>query len=149
MSYTYYVYSRHTKKPGAVMHKNKKLTPVEWEIMEAVWEADRAPSVRDIVDMKYPNGEKAYTTIQTIMNTLEKKGLLSREKIGLVNFYTPQKTRHQMAKAELTQMISRVFHGSVPALANFLLDEDNLSLNDISDLKKLLQQKEQELKTKK
>lgn len=130
------------------MLKNKKLTPVEWEVMEAIWEMGGAPSVRDIVDTKYANGKKAYTTIQTIMNTLEKKGMLSREKIGLVNFYSPKRSRNQMAKAELTQMVSRVFHGSVPAMANFLLDEDNLSLNDISDLKKLLDQKEKLLKNK-
>lgn len=130
------------------MSKNKKLTPVEWEVMEAVWEHDGSPCVRDIVMSKYPNGEKAYTTIQTVMNTLEKKGMLTREKIGLVNFYSATKSRNQMAKAELSQMISRVFKGSVPAMANFLLDEDNLSLNDISDLKKLLNQKEKELKNK-
>ena len=66
--------------------KNKKLTSVEWEIMEAVWDIGGSPSVRQVLEHKYLKDRKAYTTVQTIMNTLEKKGFLVRKKIGLVNF---------------------------------------------------------------
>jgi predicted transcriptional regulator len=123
-----------------------KLTPVEWEIMEAVWELGGSPSVRDVVDHAYPNGEKAYTTIQTVMNTLEKKGQLTRKKIGLMNFYTPVASRKNIVKTEMTSMVSRIFNGSVPAFANFLLDSENLSLEEIRQIKTLLNKKETELK---
>lgn len=125
---------------------NHKLTPVEWEIMEAIWEIGGAPSVRDVVDFAYANGEKAYTTVQTMMNTLEKKGLLKRKKLGMVNFYNPVKSRNQMVKNELSTLVSRVFKGSVPAMANFLLDSENLDLDEIQKIKALLDQKEDELK---
>ncbi len=128
------------------MLKNKKLTPVEWEIMEAIWKIGDSPSVRDVVDHGYSNGEKAYTTVQTIMNTLEKKGLLTRKKIGLVNFYTPVKSRDQIVNTEMSQMISRIFNGSVPAMAHSLLNVDDLTLQEISDIKSILNQKEKELK---
>ena len=49
------------------MHNPYKLTPVEWEIMEAIWEIGGSPTVRDVLEHAYPQGEKAYTTIQTIM----------------------------------------------------------------------------------
>ena len=128
------------------MTKNNKLTPVEWEIMDAIWTFQKSPSVRDVVDQFFPNGEKAYTTIQTIMNTLEKKGMLSREKIGLVNFYKPIKTRKDMVKTEMNSLISRIFKGSAPAMANFLINSENLSLDEIGKMKQLLAEKEQELK---
>ncbi|NQT25288.1 BlaI/MecI/CopY family transcriptional regulator [candidate division KSB1 bacterium] len=128
--------------------KNVKLTPVEWEIMETIWEIGGKPSVREVVDFAYANGEKAYTTIQTMMNTLEKKGLLKREKIGMVNFYTAARTRNQMVKTELSTLVTRVFDGSVPAMANFLLDSENLSQDEIDTIKTLLNQKEIELKGK-
>ena len=128
------------------MAKNNKLTPVEWEIMDAVWSFKKVPSVRDVIDQFYPNGEKAYTTVQTIMNTLEKKGMLSREKIGLVNFYKPIKTRKDMVKTEMNSLISRIFKGSVPAMANYLIYSENLSLDEIGKMKQLLAEKEQELK---
>ena len=104
------------------MSKNNKLTPVEWEIIDKIWELGGSPSIREIWEKCFPNGEKAYTTVQTIMNTLEKKGLLERKKIGLVNFYKPLKSREEAVKSEMSGVVSRIFNGSVPALANYLIN---------------------------
>ena len=128
------------------MSKKIRLTPADWEIMEAVWEFDRPPSVRDVLERAFPNGEKAYTTVQTIMNTLERKGVLSRKKIGLVNFYTPKRSREELVKSEMKSLIKRIFHGSAPALTNFLLTREDFDLDEIGELKKLLEIKERELK---
>ncbi|HPG39704.1 MAG TPA: BlaI/MecI/CopY family transcriptional regulator [bacterium] len=127
------------------MSINDKLTPVEWEIMETVWQLGGSPSVRDVLAKAYPDSEKAYTTVQTIMNTLVKKGLLISQKIGLVNFYTPVKSRNDMVQSELKNMLSRVFNGSAPAMANYLLDSQDLSLEEIQKIKDLLTKKAQKL----
>ena len=128
------------------MKKKYKLTPAEWEIMEAVWELGAAPSVRDVMEYQYPNREKAYTTIMTIMNTLEKKGFLNRKKIGLVNFYKPARSRSQIVKSEISSLTSRIFQGSTPAFANFLINNQSLSLEDIEAIKLELSRKENEIK---
>ncbi len=128
------------------MSKKIKLTPVEWEIMETVWTFDRPPSVRDVLEHAFPNGEKAYTTVQTIMNNLERKGVLGRKKIGLVNFYSPRRTRDELVKSEMNSLIKRIFNGSTPALTNFLLSGDDFDLDEINELKKMLEEKERELK---
>ena len=125
---------------------NNKLTPAEWEIMEAIWKIGKTPSVREVLEHAYPGGEKAYTTVQTIMNTLVKKGLLKTKKIGLVNFYSPMKTRDDIVKSEMKNVVTRVFNGSVPALANYLIDSQDLSLEEIQKIKELLNKKEQHLK---
>jgi BlaI family transcriptional regulator, penicillinase repressor len=130
------------------MINGNKLTPAEWEIMDAVWNLGSSPSVREVLEYAYPNGEKAYTTIQTLMNLLEKKGLFTRKKIGLVNFYTPTRQREDMLQSETQHLISRVFRGSAPALANFLIAEEDLSLDDITTIKSLLKEKEAKLKEK-
>ena len=128
------------------MGSNNQLTPAEWEIMDTVWSLKGAPSVREVVERAYPNGEKAYTTVQTVMNVLEKKGLLRRQKIGLVNFYTPTRRRQEMVRKETKTLISRIFNGSAPALANFLIDQEDFDLDDIQNMKKLLERKESQLK---
>jgi predicted transcriptional regulator len=128
------------------MSKKDKLTPAEWGIMEAVWELGGAPSVRDVLEHAFPGGEKAYTTVQTVMNTLEKKGLLRRRKIGLVNFYRPTRTRKALLKAEMSSLVKRVFGGSIPAVANTLLELDDLDLSEIRRIKALVADKERELK---
>ncbi len=128
------------------MSKKIKLTPAEWEIMETIWTFDRPPSVRDVLEQAFPKGEKAYTTVQTIMNTLERKGVLGRKKIGMVNFYSPRKSREELVKTEMKSLIQRIFHGSAPALTNFLLAKEDFDLDEINELKKLIEVKEQELK---
>ena len=80
------------------------------------------------------------------MNTLEKKGLLKRRKRGLVNFYRPTRSRNEMTRVEVSTILSRVFQGSVAALADSLLSIDDLSLDEIDQIKRLVRRKERELK---
>jgi BlaI family penicillinase repressor len=128
------------------MTARPKLTPAEWEIMQAVWDLGGSVSVRDVLEHLYPGGEKAYTTVQTVMNTLEKKKLLSRRKTGLVNFYAPTRSRDETTRSEMTTLVSRVFGGSVPALANTLMSLDDVDLDDLAEIKRLLARRERELK---
>lgn len=122
--------------------KNNNLSPLEWEIMEIVWDFKKHPSVRDVLEAAYPNGEKAYTTVQTVMNNLESKGFLKKEKIGLVNFYRPLKKRSELLGRETSRFVQRVFGGSFQSLANYLIDSNALSDEEIDNLKKLIAEKE-------
>lgn len=120
-----------------------KLSPLEWEIMEVIWqEPAQKISVRDVINFAYPNAEKAYTTVQTVMNNLEAKGFLSKEKIGLVNFYTALEKRHNLLKKETSHFVEKVFGGSFHSLANYLIDSSALSMEEIADLKKMIEQRE-------
>lgn len=128
------------------MPREGKLTPVEWEIMEVVWALGGAPSVREVLERAYPNGEKAYTTVQTLMNTLARKGFLERRKVGLVGFYHPLRSRDALAEAETRSFLGRVFGGSAPALADSLINLDDMDLDEIRAIRALLSKKERALK---
>ncbi len=123
-----------------------KLTPVEWEIMEAVWSLGGAPAVREVLEHAFPNGEKAYTTVQTIMNILERKGFLERKKTGMVNFYRAVRSREEMEREEMSSIVSRIFGGSKPALASSLLSLEGLELEELEQIKDILARREKELK---
>ena len=127
------------------MVKKVKLTPAEWEIMNAIWEMEGECSVRDVLEHSYANGEKAYTTIQAFMNILEKKNILQRRKIGLVNFYTPSRSRDEVVNAEISSILSKIFYGSVSALASSLMSMENVNLDEIKRIKTLINKKEKEL----
>ena len=128
------------------MSKRPRMTPAEWEIMKVVWALEGPVSVRDVLEHAFPNGEKAYTTVQTVMNTMEKKKLLERRKTGLVYFYTPTRSQEEVVKAEMSSLVSRMFGGSIPALANSLLSLEDLSLEEIERIKALIDEKERELR---
>ena len=133
------------------MKKEKKLAASEWEIMEGVWQIlKQAPpygiTVREVHHRLYPGGEKAYTTVQTVMNILVEKGFLTRKKIGMVNFYTPTVSREEMAQQETHSLVSRAFGGSFVALANYLVDSGSLSEKELAVLKDMIDAKERKRK---
>lgn len=133
------------------MKNQKKLAASEWEIMEGVWRCNGETSpygitVRNVHDQLYPNGEKAYTTVQTVMNILMEKGFLTRKKIGMVNFYTPTVSREEMAQQETHTLVSRAFGGSFVALANYLVDSGSLSEKELTVLKDMIDAKERKRK---
>jgi BlaI family transcriptional regulator, penicillinase repressor len=130
------------------MAKLERLAPAEWEIMEAIWQMGDARSVREIMEFLYPDGAKAYTTVQTIMTILEKKGFLRRKKIGLVHFYSPVQSREDIVSLETNDFVHRLFSGSVPSLASHLLRAETLSMQELQEIKSLLRKKEDELKGK-
>ncbi len=124
------------------MAAKKRLAEAEWEVMDGVWHLDRQVTVRDVVNYLYPNGEKAYTTVQTIMNILFEKGVLNRQKIGPVNVYKSALSRKDSAQAETRTLVSRMFEGSFGALATYLVDSGELSQKELDELRALIEARE-------
>ena len=124
------------------MATKKRLAEAEWEVMDGVWHLDRQVTVRDVVDYLYPNGEKAYTTVQTIMNILFEKGVLNRQKIGPVNVYKSALSREDVAQDETRTLVSRMFEGSFGALATYLVDSGELSQKELDELRALIEARE-------
>ena len=124
------------------MAKKRRLAEVEWEVMDGVWKFNRRVTVRNVLDYVYPNGEKAYTTVQTIMNILAEKGVLDREKIGPVNVYRPTVSREEVARAETRTLVSRMFEGSFGSLATYLVDSGELSQKELDELRALIEERE-------
>ena len=124
------------------MAKKRRLAEVESEVMDGVWQFSRQVTVRDVLNHLYPNGEKAYTTVQTIMNILTEKGVLYREKIGPVNVYRPVLSREDVAQSETRTLVSRMFQGSFGALATYLVDSGELSRKELDELRALIEERE-------
>jgi len=112
---------------------------LEWEILNVIWEMGGQPSVREVLERAYPRGEKAYTTVQTVMNNLVDKGYLRKEKIGLVNFYAPLRRRNESLQGEVKRFVDRIFDGSFPAMADYLVRSKNLSKAELDELKRLIE----------
>ena len=69
------------------------LHELEAEVMEQVWERDRA-TVREVLDaLNHGPKQRAYTTIMTIMARLDRKGMLTRERRGKTDVYSAVMTR--------------------------------------------------------
>ena len=122
------------------MKKSNLFSDKEWIIMKAVWQKQQV-TVKEVWMQIYPNQEKAYTTVQTYMDRLVEKGVLKKEKMGLVNFYQTLITEEQALDKATENLVSRAFNGSFGLLAAFLIDSQRLDPSDLKKIKTLLQEK--------
>ena len=124
------------------MKKPIMLSDLEWQIMQVLWEKG-VMSVKEVWQALYPNGEKAYTTIQTYLERMADKNLLSKQKIGLVNFYHALVEKKMILKHATENLVSRAFNGSFFSLAAYLVDSPNLSSEELEKIKELIKSKEE------
>ena len=101
-----------------------ELPPLELECMKALWAQGQA-SVKEIrAQINGSNGRAlAYTTIETIMDRLTRKGAVARRKVGRAHLYTPQYQAAAARADAVGALVHHFFAGSRRALAAYLAGE--------------------------
>ena len=115
-----------------------KLTPAEWEIMNSIWDLGGETTVRDVLEHTFPNGEKAYTTIQAFMNILEKKGFVGHKSFGNSHEYYPTIKKEEYTKAYLKSFVSNYFSDSYSEMVSFFTKDKDMSLEELEEIKKMI-----------
>lgn len=96
------------------------LTREELRIMKIIWKHGDA-TVREVCDRIARNKRTAYTTIQTHMQILERKGVLSRKKSGRSYIYRPIFSRKQAIRNQIADLLQRFFDGNPETLIRTVL----------------------------
>ena len=113
--------------------KNFTLTNAEHRIMEVIW-ARGSATVADVVEAL--KGEDAYTTILTLMRILKDKGYLSSRKEGRAFVFVPRVDRDTVAKKAVNQLLSKFFAGSPSELVLSFLREEELTPQELDEIKR-------------
>ncbi|MFK7970531.1 MAG: BlaI/MecI/CopY family transcriptional regulator [Bacteroidia bacterium] len=123
------------------MSDSKLLTPLELKVMNLLWRNKKA-FVKDLVDQMPPNEDgklPAYNTISTIVRILEKKEFVGHRSEGRSHEYFPKISRAQYQKMHIRSVLQNVFSGSRQGLVSTLIDGEDLSNDEISQLKNLIE----------
>lgn len=112
----------------------KELTKAEDEIMQILWDLDRA-YVKDIID-QMPEPKPAYNTVSTIVRILVKKGFVKYKAHGKSHEYFPAVPKSSYSQYYLENFVSRYFSGSFENLVSFFAKEKNLSTKEVDLLMK-------------
>lgn len=119
------------------MAKHPRLGERELDIMNVLWEA-REATVGEVHDALTASGlEVAYNTVQTMLNRLAVKGLVSRERSGRAFVYRPRLRRPAAAGRAVRSVIERFFGGSAEALAKHLVEGD-LDAKELERMRRLI-----------
>jgi BlaI family transcriptional regulator, penicillinase repressor len=116
-----------------------KFTPLELEIMEALWTHSKA-SVREIQEA-FAEPRPAYTTIQTTVYRLEKKHAVRRvRKIGNAHIFEPTVAR-EAARHRFLDEILKLFGGRALPVVAHLAEMGKLTKADIRELERVIQKR--------
>ena len=119
----------------------KSLTQAEEEVMQILWDLDKA-FVKDIIE-QYDEPKPAYNTISTLIRIMEKKGFVGYEAFGKSHQYYPLIEKEDYSKKYLGRFVDRYFSGSYQELVSFFTKEKEMS---VTDLEKLLEELKKEEK---
>ncbi len=112
-------------------------------VIEAVWELGEA-TVREVWKRLCCEKELAYTTVLTAMQRLERDGWLKHRVEGKKHVYLPTRTRAQAGAGSVRKFVQRMFDGNALVLFRQLVEEDQLSDQELRDLQQLINEKRRE-----
>jgi predicted transcriptional regulator len=124
-----------------VQRPKAQLTPLELQIMKALWES--GPSTVQAVQEMLPGERLAYTTVQTMLNILHRKGRVKRKLIGKAYEYRPLLSRDKALGEALGDMLDRMFGGSVEALLMSLVKSRQLDADKLVKVQRLIEEHKQ------
>ncbi len=114
--------------------KTEHLTPLELEIMHILWEVGPA-NVQSV--QQQLKRDLAYTTVQTMLNILHRKGKVKRTMKDRAYFYRPAVSRRQELGQHVSYLVERLFGGSAESLVISLLETKHLTPEKLARLQKL------------
>jgi len=114
----------------------KELTKAEEQIMQVIWELQPC-YIKEIV-AALPDPKPAYNTVGTFLKILETKGFVTREKTGNVFAYSPTIEKRDYSHRNVRSLVSKYFNGSTENLLSFMVEEKELSLEQVERLLKKL-----------
>jgi predicted transcriptional regulator len=123
--------------------KTGQLTPLELELMKVLWETGPATvqQVHDHLDLEPP---LAYTTIQTMLNVLHRKGRVKRSLKDRAYRYRAAVTRDQIVSSTMKDIIDRMFGGSAESLVMSLIQTRHLTPEKLEKLRRHLDDQSEE-----
>jgi len=113
--------------------RSSTLTEGEQRIMEVLWRLGEA-SVQDVTGALAAAGPVAYTTALTMLRILHEKKYVDYRKEGKAHVYVPLVTRDAARSSALKQLLRRFFDDSPEALAQHLLREEDIDVQELERL---------------
>jgi BlaI family penicillinase repressor len=107
------------------------LTKLELRIMQAIWKRGGGTVSEVQTELDPP---LAYTTVQTMLNILERKGKLKRDRQGRAYVYAARVTEAKALGQQLRDLVDRMFGGSSEELVMSLLKTRQIDAKKLAEL---------------
>lgn len=121
------------------MKNYPNISNAEWEVMKVLWDNSPLTSTQIIEEvLKYNIWNPK--TIHTLISRLVKKEAISAIKEGNFYNYSPNYNKEELRSYETKSFLEKIYDGSLNMLVSNFIKEDNLTTDEIDELKNILKQ---------
>ena len=117
------------------------LTKAEEKVMQILWKLKKA-FVKDVIEEMDPP-KPPYNTISSVVRILVEKGFVGYKAYGRTYEYFPKISKLQYKKFTFGQMLRNYFDGSYETMFSYMVDEEQISDSEITEIKKIIDKKSQ------
>lgn len=124
----------------------KQLTKAEEQVMQYLWNLEKS-FLKDLVE-SFPEPRPAYTTVSTVIRVLVRKKFIAFNTYGKIHEYYPLISREEYLKGQFDEVAKDYFSGSIPQLASFLTRDTDLDVQDLEEIRQIIDNQIEEKKNK-
>jgi BlaI family penicillinase repressor len=115
------------------------VTDAELAVLQALWDRGWA-TIRQLTDAIYgAGGASAYATVQKLLERLEAKGCVHRDRGPGVHRFSAALARDELIGRRLEAMAEKLCGGSLTPLLTHLVKAERLSPRDLDELRELIE----------
>jgi BlaI family penicillinase repressor len=118
--------------------RTSKPSDLEMQILSVLWHRG-ASTAREVLKAMPDGKKRAYTSILSVMQVMEKKGLLKHSNRGVAHVYSPAVGKKKIIRPFMRKVINEVFGGRPSAMMQALLAETAVSDSEMARIQKLLE----------
>lgn len=122
------------------------LGELQLAVMNILW-SRREATVHEVLDALPAEHRPAYTTVLTVLRSLEKRGKVTHDAMeGTRQYrYRPLVSAHDARDDILHDVLNRLFAGSPTMLVKHLLETEGFTLAELRELRKVIDTQEKEI----
>ena len=115
------------------------LANAELAVMNLFWDEGRQLTAKEIREALYSDGAKnQHGTVQRLLQRLEDKGFVERDRSIAVHFFSPLVSREAYASQQLESLADKLTSGSVAPLISHLVEHKKISAKEIARIREVL-----------
>jgi BlaI family penicillinase repressor len=118
--------------------KHPSLANAELAVMELLWD-EPSLTARQLREQLYPDATRAqHGTVQRLLQRLEDKGFVRRDRDLAVHLFSASISREQYAGGQLESLTEKLTGGSIAPLITHLIEERRISDSELDRLRAIL-----------
>lgn len=124
------------------MKKEVHVTKSEWYVMSSLWE-EYPRTLMQLVPLLKERVGWSKSTCATMVRRMAEKGLIGYEERGKTKYFFPKVDKDDVAVQETREFLERIYDGSIGMMMSALVNQNDLSKEDIRELQEILRTAEE------